>query len=236
MEWARLTFAQRVRAPVPEPLAFDADGDWFGSPALAMTRIAGGPHLSPPDLDDWLRQVASALAGIHTADTSGADGPLRRPLRLEEWTPPTGLRSSPLIDRAIAAIRRHPVSGSAPSVLLHGDFHPGNTVWSRGRLSGIVDWSAARLGPRTYDLAYCRADLALLFGQFAAERLAHHYTAITGADVPDLPALDLRCALHARRWGARWLGAYRQQGRTDTARQFAARLTPFVRRALAELG
>jgi hypothetical protein len=42
--------------------------------------------------------------------------------------------------------------------------------------------------------------------------------------------------MSARQWGHRFLVAYREQRRTDTMRQFAARLAPFNRRALAQLG
>jgi aminoglycoside phosphotransferase (APT) family kinase protein len=119
--------------------------------------------------------------------------------------------------------------------LLHGDFHPGQTLWSRGRLSGIVDWGDLALGPRWYEVAYCRVDVLLLCGVKGADRLLEHYIAITGLEPVDLPAFDLLCALHARQWGHRFLEAYRDQGRTDNMRQFAARVTPFIRRAVAQL-
>lgn len=236
LEWARLRFAQRVDLPVPTPLAVDPAGEWFESAVLVMTRLPGGPYVRPTDVDGWLRQLAAALATIHAADVKDANGPLLRPLRTGEWQPPTGLAASALVDRAVAAIRRQPPSEPTDRVLLHADFHPGNTVWHRGVLSGVVDWSAARLGPRVHDLAYCRADVALLLGYRAADRLAHYYGEITGSVPAELPVYDLIGVLEARRWGARWLGAYRQQGLTDTPRNFAARLTPFLRRALAELG
>jgi hypothetical protein len=53
----------------------------------------------------------------------------------------------------------------------------------------------------------------------------------------DLPVFDLMCGLAARRFGVlQWLGAFRHQGCTDSPRQFAARVPPFLRQALAELG
>ena len=78
--------------------------------------------------------------------------------------------------------------------------------------------------------------MVLLYGMKGADRILEHYVAITGLEPVDLPAFDLMCGLHAREWGHLFLEAYRQQGRTDTMRQFAARLSPFIRRALAELG
>src|SRR5436853_4219425 len=36
-EWRRLELAQRVRMPVPEPLAADLESVWFGRPALVIS-------------------------------------------------------------------------------------------------------------------------------------------------------------------------------------------------------
>lgn len=238
LEWERLTFAQRAGVPVPEPVALDAEGRWFGSAALVMSRLPGRADVRPTDPDGWLRQLAHALAAVHETDTTGASGPLLRPSLADRELQDTdvGIRSA-LVDRCVEAIRRHHPGPAKSAVLMHGDFHPGNIVWSRGRLTGVVDWSAARLGSRWFELAYCRADVALLRGMRGARRLATHYVEIAGAPPVDLPVYDLMCGLAARRLAvAQWLRSYRQQGCTDTARQFTARVTPFLRQALAELG
>lgn len=235
LEWQSLTFAQRVEVPVPEPVALDAEGRWFGAPAVVMSRLPGRADVTPADLDRWLRQIAHALATIHQTDTTGADGSLLRPLlgnRDVDW----GIRSV-LADRCVEAIRRHPPRPDESPVLMHGDFHPGNLVWTDGELTGVVDWTGTRLGSRGFELAYCRGDVALLFGMDGVRRLTEHYADIAGEVPADLPVFDLMCGLAARKLGAsQWLRAFRQQGCTDTARQFAARVTPFLRQALAELG
>jgi aminoglycoside phosphotransferase (APT) family kinase protein len=235
-EWEGLSFAQRVDAPVPRPLALDAEGRWFGMPALAMTHLAGRPNVHPQDVDGWLEQLASALVAIHHTDTTDADGPLLHPSPSQTWRPPKLRRPNPLVERTVAAIRRHLPLVSRQPVLTHGDFHPGNTLWNHGQLTGIADWTASRLGPASYDLAVCRADIALLLDSAAADRLTHHYAAICGAEPADLPVFDLICGLNTLRKGARILNAYRQQGRTDTPQHFADRATTFMRHTLAELG
>jgi len=58
-------------------------------------------------------------------------------------------------------------------VLLHRDFHPGNVLWRRGTVSGMVDWQGACTGPAAADVAHCRVNL-LTFGIDAAE----HFTAL----------------------------------------------------------
>jgi aminoglycoside phosphotransferase (APT) family kinase protein len=57
-----------------------------------------------------------------------------------------------------------------PTVLTHNDFWSGNTVWQDGTLTGVVDWSGAALGPRAFDLGWCRLDLYLLFDQYIGDR------------------------------------------------------------------
>jgi aminoglycoside phosphotransferase (APT) family kinase protein len=56
-----------------------------------------------------------------------------------------------------------------PAVLVHGDFHPGNVLWRRGRISGVVDWQAACTGLAVTDVAHCRVNL-MTFGPDAARR------------------------------------------------------------------
>lgn len=236
IEWDRLSFAQRVDAPVPEPVAVDADGRWFGAAAIVMTRLPGRADLAPVDVDTWLLELAGTMARVHETSTRGAGSAIRWLPHVEAWEPDTQLRSTPLSDRAVDAIERYLPRATWQSVLTHGDFHPGNILWSWRALSGVVDWNAARLGPRWYEVAYLRADAALLLGGDVADRFARSYSDIVAQPPVDLPLFDLICGLRARQWCGAWLGAYREQGLVATRRQFAARVTPFLQRALAELG
>jgi aminoglycoside phosphotransferase (APT) family kinase protein len=235
-EWERLVFAQRVRVPVPEPMALNAEGSWFGVPALVMKRLPGRAEIQPADVDTWLRELALALATIHETSLAGAQDALLKAPHAETWEPPAGLRTSALSNRVVAAIEQYLPRATWDPALTHGDFHPGNVLWRRQAISGVADWSMARAGPRWYELAYLRADVVLLLGVAGADRLTDLYVSVIGQDPVDLPVFDLICGLRARRWAALWLTAYREQGLTDTPRGFAARLTPYLRRALAALG
>lgn len=238
LEWDRLTFARNLHVPSPEPLALDVSGEWFGTPALVMSRLPGRPYVLPKQLDPWLTQIAIALVAIQDGPTRGTPAALRRPHKVEKWEPSTDLRRSELVDRAIVSIRKNlPEALKAKRAVGHGDFHPGNLVWSRGRLTGVVDWSAARIGPRAYEVAYCRADLTVLIGADAAKRFRKAYEQVWGQRLDDdLWVWDLMCALSAIQWGNLWVGAYREQGRTDlTARHVWPRSGTLIRNALAHL-
>ena len=51
---------------------------------------------------------------------------------------------------------------------IHRDFYPGNVLWHRRAVSGLVDWEAASVGPRSMDVAHCRINL-LFSGLHTAE-------------------------------------------------------------------
>ncbi len=57
--------------------------------------------------------------------------------------------------------------------LVHLDFHAGNVLVDRGRISGIVDWDGAGRGDRHLDLVTLRFDLEARAPHLAAELDAH---------------------------------------------------------------
>ncbi|MCH8103192.1 MAG: aminoglycoside phosphotransferase family protein [Chloroflexi bacterium] len=118
--------------------------------------------------------------------------------------------------------------------LIHTDYWPGNTVWSRGRLTGIVDWEMPALGEPAYDVAYCRQDLTMLFGLDAADRFRARYEDISGIRIETPHFWDLMVASRAMPDPAAWLPGYHDLGRTDiTKRMMRRRFREFISRALA---
>jgi aminoglycoside phosphotransferase (APT) family kinase protein len=234
-EWECLEFARRIPIETPERVALDAEGRWFDQPALVMTFLDGHVEVQPADVDEWLGRLAATMATIHATPAEGAPDVVRRAADATTWVRPA-FRGGPLTDRAFAALEAGlPRAGWAP-VLIHGDFHPCQALWRDGALTGVIDWGDLSIGPRWYEVAYCRTEIALLYGMRLADRLLEHYVAAAGVEPVDLAAFDLMCGMKARRFGHLYLEAYRDLGRRDTLRQFAARLAPFNRRALAELG
>ncbi len=67
-----------------------------------------------------------------------------------------------------------------PGVFIHRDFHPGNVLWRRGRVSGLVDWEAAALGPPVVDVAHCRVNLLEHGGLTAADRFTEAWERLSG--------------------------------------------------------
>jgi aminoglycoside phosphotransferase (APT) family kinase protein len=141
------------------------------------------------------------------------------------------------LQRAVwdAALAEWPRAERSPRrVLVHGDYWPGNLLWSRGRLVGVVDWEQPRLGEPTKDVATSRGDLAVLFGQPAADEFIDRYTAAGGQPVRDLRFWELLISSWAVPEMPAWAVAYRVLGRSDLTDEVATqRIRAFASAALA---
>jgi hypothetical protein len=88
-------------------------------------------------------------------------------------------------------------------------------------IDGVVDWEEPRVGDPTRDVAICRGDLTLLFGQHGADAFLRHYEA-AGHRVSNLPFWDLlTCTLalsEVEHWPPGWRALGRSDLTVDTAR------------------
>jgi aminoglycoside phosphotransferase (APT) family kinase protein len=213
-EFSVLQALVETHVPAPRPLWLDAEGVLLGRPAMVMTRLPGRGNLEPRNLEDWIRQLAASLAAIH--DVRVDRGPLalledrdagrhtRLELGLAEQMP--GHPSAPALLEAMRAL--WPGVQPTPRVLLHGDFWPGNTLWHRGRLTGVVDWEQAARGSREADTVYCHMDMTLTFGREVADRFLAAYEDASGWRVHDRAFWALQAAWRALpNPGLEWLPA-----------------------------
>lgn len=234
-EWSRLEFAdQRVTAPAPRPIAADLESVWFGRPAVVMSHLPGRPDVTPENADSWVASLAHTLAELHETAFDGADDALPDTPWTEWWEPPAG-EHDPLTAAAASAVGERLSSLSPERVFVHGDFHPGNVLWHRGHISGVVDWSAARLDARWSELAYCRTDVCLLLGPDVADRLGDAYSDIVGDTSDELAVYDLLWVFNMRHHAEVALDAYRAQGHAPNLRSSLSRLDEQLRRALERL-
>jgi aminoglycoside phosphotransferase (APT) family kinase protein len=181
--------------PVPRLVAAKPIGD---VPMLLMTRLPGRIWLSPPDFDPWLTQIAQTLAAVHEVpigDTSPVPSPID-PTRLvvPDWT-----TRRKLWERTNAVLSKPP--DSFPAVFVHSDYQHFNMLWSRSRLSGLIDWVFAGSGHPDADAAHCRLNLAVLFSIDHAERFRVRYETESGRRMD--PWWDL-CGLTAYGPGWKW--------------------------------
>lgn len=187
-----LNLLAATQVPVPEVVAAEPDGSRCDVPAILATRLPGHPpRPADAEAEGFCRQLAQTLALIHAAGDGAL--PSLLPYRLyydrAGAEPARWMCGSPVWARAIAAVREAP----PPTVptLIHRDYHPENTLWSRGRLTGVVDWTQASWGPPELDVAHMRWNLAADHGQQVADRFLASYRAITGRALQHQPYWDL---------------------------------------------
>ncbi|MEU7820395.1 phosphotransferase [Catellatospora sp. NPDC049133] len=175
-EVAALATLAGTGLPVPEVVAVDHTGAHTDFPALLMTWLPGtmlpsATHRAdagPPPTTGMLRQLVVAAHSVHAADGTGV-APFEPYVVLADARPPRSSARPQLWERAIAAGAA--VAPPERSTLIHRDYHPGNTLWQDGRLTGIVDWTNASRGAPGYDFGYLRVNLLITYGQETADAL-----------------------------------------------------------------
>jgi len=174
-----LDVAESVGVPTPVLLAVDPAGTQAGVPTVLMSRLPGRVDWWPSDTGRWLRRLAGVLPAIHGTPLppAGLIGQFA-PDPPASYQPPPWARAPRIWEQA-AAISREPAP-DLPQMLVHRDFHPGNLLWRRGTVSGVVDWQAACTGPAVADVAHCRVNL-LTFGTAAAEQFTALWQQAAGA-------------------------------------------------------
>lgn len=173
-----LGLLEQCNVPTPGLLAVDVNGDDAGHPAVLMTRVPGRLEWSPTDLEPWLHRLAAVLPTIHEAPiTAGVQEFV--PYEPPSWDPPAWLQDPRLWERALGVF--HGPRLDPDRVFIHRDYHPGNVLWRRGRVSGVVDWQAASLGPRTADVWHCRGNLLGRFGLDIADRFVEVWESVSGS-------------------------------------------------------
>ncbi len=228
------TLASLVSTSVvaPEMLELDVDGRWLGTPCMVQTCLPGGP--APPHRwADWSAQLVEAMALVHQIAPAVDAEPWLTGWRGDE--PPSALTGNPWLDRVWPVILagRSALEASGGDALVHHDLHPGNSLWSRSKLSGIVDWTLAGRGFPAYDRAYLRFDLSLALGLGAGDEVEMASTAL--GIPPDDPTWDLVVGTRVVGSVADWTGVYVEIGLSITAADVESRLAAWFNRALASL-
>lgn len=242
-EFKVLQLTHALGLPTPTPCLLDTSGTHFAAPTLAIEYIEGEMVFSPPDLESYLKQLATQLAHIHRAETASLD--LSFLPQIIDGCPETGKQrpGKTSLDKgripATLASHRPSLHRNAPC-LLHGDYWPGNTLWRDGRLTAVIDWEDAKFGDPLIDLANSRLEVGWIFGINGLKSFTRHYQALMTLDYTDLPFWDLCAALRlARLVGpdlAEWAAYFHPFGRHDlTPNSLRQNYDLFVAQAMAAL-
>src|SRR5581483_7501215 len=164
-EFDVLRLVERAGIAAGRPVLMDAHGEIFGAPTIVLSYVAGRPLFAQRDVERWLRRLAAALLTVHAVtpdrfDLSALEERGREKARRQIDEFREASQAHAIIEEIVPVLEGavDDLEFSAPA-LIHDDFWPGNTVWQRGGLAGIVDWSSAKAGDPREDVAQCRVDL-----------------------------------------------------------------------------
>jgi aminoglycoside phosphotransferase (APT) family kinase protein len=192
----------------PVLLGGDLDGRWSAHPTSLISRLDGGPDITPSDPRRWACELGRALAVVHAL---GGERLASLPSVFDRGGSPSRL-SGPL---AAAVRSRWSQILDSPVVLSHGDYWSGNVVWRDGSLTGVVDWSGAARGPRGFDVGWCRLDLVLLFDEQVADLFRDAYEAASPQTLADAAIWDGWALARSHEIVDTWGPNYEPFGRGD---------------------
>ncbi len=192
-EIAALTLLTACEIPTPSLVAADPSGAHCETPTLLITRLLGHPpRPAPQELPEYLIQLAAGLLSVHAVGGAATMPPYRPHNPLDVRLAPRGASRPGLWERAFD-VAGGPAPGATPR-FIHRDYHPDNTLWAYGRLTGVVDWSGASSGPVAVDVAHMRWHLARRYDVLVADRFVAAYDQVCGGYRHN-PYWDLRTAL-----------------------------------------
>lgn len=169
--------------PTPELIAVDDTGAAAGVPAVLMSLLPGRIEWAPPParLERFLARLAETLLAIGEVSLpAGVRVPPYSPYELGRALGPPAWSRLPgkVWEQAVALYEGPPPSPERR--FIHRDYHPGNVLWRRGAVTGLVDWQHASLGAIEADVGHCRANLHWHFSAAVADRFLRHWLAISG--------------------------------------------------------
>ncbi|HEY1519617.1 MAG TPA: aminoglycoside phosphotransferase family protein [Solirubrobacteraceae bacterium] len=185
--------------PTPELVGADADGSVAGAPSVLMSRLPGRVVWDPADVEGFLRALAELLPVVHGLDLGRcAVLPEYAPYPLRMRRPPAWASVPEVWMRAIDLLEDPPslvAASGGERRFIHRDYHPGNVLWQRGDVSGLIDWVNASIGSPWADVGHCRVNIASELGQDAADRFLELYRDASGRTDDYHPYWDISAAI-----------------------------------------
>ena len=210
-EFKLLQITRSAGLATPAPYYVDQSGDIFPTPCVVIEYIEGNTEFALDHVADFIPQFTTHLARIHAVDYSNWDLSFL-PKQEQKYAKKVSERP-PNLDESIDEGCIRDVLESAgrlsqhnASVLLHGDFWPGNLLWKDGRLVAVIDWEDAAIGDPLADVANSRLEVLWAFGIDAMHSFTQQYQSIATIDFTYLPIWDLFAALRPALKIAEWAG------------------------------
>ena len=208
VEFAVLRALDGTAVPAPRALWLD-DGEFLGRPSVVMERcrglcdwfvLSGGVSQLSADRRLLLAQrFCQLMATIHDVDWRGAhldevfvdpgsDGAGAAIAEWESYLHAQQLEAQPELEVVLSWLLEHkPVAQK--TVLVHGDFKPGNVLIDGDNVVAMLDWETAHLGDPLEDIGWVtnplRAREHQIPGVWERDQLCRYYESITGCVVDE---------------------------------------------------
>jgi aminoglycoside phosphotransferase (APT) family kinase protein len=230
-----LRLLERVGISAPRPIYLDSAGEHFGAPASVLSFIPGKLNVAEKNTGPWTDALAATLLSIHaiTLETTNLSILKRTDNRARIDDIASDVRDDSLANEVLEVLRAHcDRIEPLPDTLVHNDYWAGNTIWQRGRITGVIDWLHARVGDPRNDVSECRGALVFDHDEDVANEFLAAYERRLGRVLPDLWFFDLLRAIAAYLYYEFWLEGTRDLGIELDPGATGERLAAFLRHAL----
>jgi len=176
-EAENLTQVEKLTVTTPYLIAADPTAVKTTWPSLLMSKVEGEVILNSSYTKGLIDELAKALYLIHQATHITSSSTY---FRYFDPTIPVQATWSVCPEnwlRMMNYLANTPVP-EVESTFIHRDFHPTNVLFTNKKVSAVVDWPNACMGPKQVDIGHCRWNLAMLFDQSAADDFLKAYKKI----------------------------------------------------------
>lgn len=243
-EFQLLSFLVSQNIKVPAPLFIDETNTINNRTSLILNYIKGSSRFPKRGAKKFYQESAWYLVKIHTLPIKD----LGFLPSQTDWINDV-LENEPAVINSIMLeanirdqLRKYrPISPPEKPALLHGDYWPGNWLWSQDSLAAIIDWEDAEIGHPLYDLAVSRLDLCWICSPETMRQFTAAYQSRQPFNETQLAWWDLFAALRLIRLAGQsltnWVSFFHPYGRKDiTETTMLKNYRLFVQDALSRLG
>ena len=173
-EYLLLEKLHQTKVPCAKPIHLDHSKEILDKDFMLMTYLEGTIEIPKIKNFGFLNKMVGILKNIHNVDTKILP---TLPCRFDptydlfEFLP-----NARIIKELKAILKGYDTSYLGKPVLLHGDFWPGNILWTKDEISGVLDWEYAAIGDPVSDLAVASLELKYDYGKRGVDRFLDLYS------------------------------------------------------------
>ena len=173
-EYLLLEKLHQTKVPCAKPIHLDHSKEILDKGFMLMTYLEGTIEIPKIKNFGFLNKMVGILKNIHNVDTKILP---TLPCRFDPTYDLFEFLPNARINKELKAILKgYDTSYSGKPVLLHGDFWPGNILWTKDEISGVLDWEYAAIGDPVSDLAVASLELKYDYGRRGVDRFLDLYS------------------------------------------------------------